>query len=322
MPTRSWEWRGFSLQLSIPGTAARHAGRASDASGAEDGQAGRLIFRDPITPEAKYRDPEKAIAFKQVAEEAGEQQAVQRGWTGDDELSQLIRSVSWYHTIELPNGAVTPGQFDHRALLPHYGLPPDLSHKRALDVATFNGYWAFEMERRGANVTAVDLDDPTDWDYPTLARGFAPERATSAPIGRGFEIAANALGSKVQRLGRSVYSLDPQEMGTFDFVHAGDLLVHLRDPLTALERIRSVCTGEFLLSDGIDLQATCGTFGPTMQYLGGWDDVVWWVPSLDALLQLVIDAGFVGVRVNAIYNLAKTYERDGFWRASISATAT
>lgn len=319
MPTRSLGWRGFSVQLSVPDRVVPR-GRRTGASDNGDSRAGRLIFCDPVQPKTTYRDPEKAIAFKQVAEEAGEQQAIQHGWTGDDELSQLIRSVSWYHTIELPNGVVTPGQFDHRELLPRYGLPRDLSGKRALDVATFNGYWAFEMERRGANVTAVDLDDPHDWDYPKLARGLAPERGTSAPIGRGFEIAANALGSKVQRLGRSVYDLNPEEMGAFDFVHAGDLLVHLRDPLTALERIRSVCTGEFLLSDGIDLPAQRGTFGPTMQYLGGWDDVVWWVPSLDALVQLVIDAGFTGVHVNAIYNLAKTYETDGFWRASISAT--
>ncbi|MEI4884358.1 hypothetical protein, partial [Klebsiella pneumoniae] len=67
--------------------------------------------------------------------------------------------------------------------------------------------------------------------------------------------------------------------------------------------------------------AAPGRFGPTVQYLGGWDDVVWWVPSLASLAQMVIDAGFSSVRLNSVYNLAKTHETDGFWRASLTATA-
>src|SRR5947209_12865855 len=105
------------------------------------------------------------------------------------------------------------------------------------------------------------------------------------PIGEGFRLAHEALGSAVTRVTSSVYSLSPETIGTFDFVHCGDLLLHLRDPLTALEHIRSVTRGRFLLSDVIDLHAERGRFGPTVQYLGGWEDVVWWVPSLDTLAQ-------------------------------------
>ena len=57
-----------------------------------------------------------------------------------------------------------------------------------------------------------------------------------------------------------------------------------------------------------------------MTYRGGWTDVTWWVPSLDALAQMVIDAGFSSVKVNTVYQLAKTNEPDGYWRASITAT--
>src|ERR1700731_2711313 len=32
----------------------------------------------------------------------------------------------WYHSIEFPDGTVTPGFYDHRELLAHYGLPDDL----------------------------------------------------------------------------------------------------------------------------------------------------------------------------------------------------
>ena len=41
----------------------------------------------------------------------------------------------------------------------------------------------------------------------------------------------------------SAYDLSP-DLGTFDFVFCGDLLLHLKDPITPVENIRSVCTGQ------------------------------------------------------------------------------
>jgi tRNA (mo5U34)-methyltransferase len=316
MPTRSLRWRGFRVDVTVP-----DRGRADHADArAATPKLGALEFRDPpATLDVKQRSIEAALAFRDVADEKGQEHAEDAGWTGDDELTKLIRSISWYHTIELPGGVVTPGQFDHRELLPHYGFPESLAGKRALDVATFNGFWAFHMERLGAEVTAIDLDDPAEWDFPTLVKPSVEPRGPEDRIGSGFEIAHQALNSTVNRIGRSVYDLDPAEVGTFDFVHCGDVLVHLRNPLLALEKIRSVTSGELLLSDGVDLSFERGSFGPTMQYLGGWTDVVWWVPSIGALAQMVVDAGFRDVRINTVYNLAKTYETTGFWRASISA---
>jgi tRNA (mo5U34)-methyltransferase len=236
------------------------------------------------------------------------------------DLAGKVAAIGWYHTIELPGGIRTPGQFDHAELLPHYGLPASLAGKRAIDVATFDGYWAFEMERRGADVTAIDLDDSAELDFPTRVKARLGEFGPMPRMGKGFALAHDALGSKVQRVGTSVYSLDPAKHGTFDFAHCGDLLLHLRDPLTALERIRSVTTGTFLLCDVVDPDARPNKYGPAVSYRGGWTDVTWWVPSLEALAQMLVDAGFASVHVNCVYRLAKTIESDGYWRASITAT--
>jgi tRNA (mo5U34)-methyltransferase len=267
----------------------------------------------------KPRNVDAALQFRDVAEEKGREQATRTQLAGDDELTRKVNSTTWYHTIELPGGVTTPGQFDHRSVLARYGLPRTLQGKRALDVATFNGYWAFEMERRGAEVTAIDLDDPREWDYPNPVRPHLTFTSKD-DIGAGYRIAHEALNSNVKRVACSVYDLDPERVGTFDFVHCGDLLLHLREPLKALERMRSVTTGELLLSEGIDPNAPRGSYGPTTQYMGGWDDLLWWVPSLDVLAQMVIDAGFTSVRVNSVFNIAKTYEEAGFWRASLTAT--
>src|SRR5436190_360090 len=73
----------------------------------------------------------------------------------------------WYHTIELAPGLVTPAWFDTRKVLSELPFPTSLAGKRCLDVATFDGFWAFEMERRGASETiGIDLLDPSEADWP------------------------------------------------------------------------------------------------------------------------------------------------------------
>src|SRR5207244_1994191 len=81
-------------------------------------------------------------------------------------MREEIDALQWYHTLELAPGVLTPGWFDLRDLA--RDIPwPDLTGKRCLDVGTFDGFWAFEMERRGAaEVVAIDVLDPLRWDWP------------------------------------------------------------------------------------------------------------------------------------------------------------
>ena len=61
--------------------------------------------------------------------------------------------------------------FDHRDLVPHYGLPHDLRGQRALDIGSGDGFWAFELERRGAEVTSYDIESFRDVDLPPALKG-------------------------------------------------------------------------------------------------------------------------------------------------------
>jgi tRNA (mo5U34)-methyltransferase len=292
----------MSVSVSLPD---RLLGRSST------GATNQLIFRDPVPAlDVRPRDARKAVAFLGMQNKAGPAQS--------PVPAEDAAASSWYHTLEFPDGTVTPGQFDHRPLVSRYGLPTDLAGKTALDVATFDGFWAFEMERRGADVTALDLDSAEDFDLPAEARREFGDAAYPA-MGSGFALAHEALGSRARRVAGSVYDLAESGLGPFDLVHVGDLLLHLRRPLAALEAVRAVTAHQALIVDVVDLDPYAGPFGPVMHYSGGWDDVTWWVPSLSALGQLVIDAGFSRVQLNAVYYLTKTHESSGYWRASISA---
>lgn len=227
----------------------------------------------------------------------------------------------WYHTIDLGNGVVTPGYFDHRSLASRYGIPEDLTGKRVLDVGTADGFWAFEFERRGGDVTAVDIDSTDDVDLPPGLRTLAAESGLVDPIGSGFALAHTALGSRVRRVSGSVYDLDNTSLGLYDLVHAGDLLLHLRDPVRALHRIRSVTRGEALLCDVFDpnLGSSPVSENQLVRYLGGWATAGWWMPALGTLVQMVSDAGFSSVDVVTTYTLPARGARTGPWRAVLRA---
>jgi tRNA (mo5U34)-methyltransferase len=140
--------------------------------------------------------------------------------------------ADWWHAIDLPDGSVTPGGWDLRETARQ--IPwPDLAGKRCLDVGTADGFWAFELERRGAaDVLATDL--------PTPFQAKARER---------FEHARELLGSSVRYEEHDVMEL----AGEWDVVFAGYVLQMVRDPIGALAHLREICRGHLLLLETVSL---------------------------------------------------------------------
>ncbi|MGH9028880.1 MAG: class I SAM-dependent methyltransferase, partial [Acidimicrobiales bacterium] len=164
---------------------------------------------------------------------------------------------------------------------------------RCLDVATFDGFWAFTMEKLGAGeVIAVDVPDPKAWDWPANSSESAIEQIGQRRPGAGFALASEILGSRVQRREINVYDLDPRDLGTFDFVYVGSLLLHLRDPVGALMRVRRVCAGSLLLVDAVQRSLAPLRPAATLDGLGRpW----WWKPNARGLVRMVEAAGFAPV---------------------------
>ena len=214
--------------------------------------------------------------------------------TAEELARQVAEREQWYHTLELAPGVLTPGWFDLREIANRFPFPASLEGKRCLDVGTFDGFWAFEMERRGASeVIAVDILDPQRWDWPADHNAATvTELARRKGVGEGFLIAREALGSRVERRELSIYDLDPDDVGRFDVVYVGSLLLHLRDPVLALERVRSVCSDLLIACDAIDAGATRLHPRLPMATLDGRGRPWWWKPNLAGFVRMVESAGF------------------------------
>lgn len=211
------------------------------------------------------------------------------------DLADLKRAVderAWYHTIELAPGLVTPGYFDLRELADAV-LPASLAGARCLDVGTFDGFWALELEKRGAaEVIATDLLDPREWDWPAGSEAEALAAVGERKgRGEGFELVMAALGKRIERRELSVYDLDPSAIGSFDFVYVGSLLLHLRDPVRAVERVAAVCSGRALFVDAIDPALTRLHPRRPLASFDGMGRPWWWKPNVAALERIVQSGG-------------------------------
>src|SRR5215471_13274082 len=128
-----------------------------------------------------------------------------------------LSKTGLYHSFRLPDGRILPGSNsleDQQSRLGAFGLPEDLTGKRVLDIGPWDGYFSFEMERRGAEVVAIDY---VDLD-------------TFRALHRVFQ-------SRVTYRRMDLYELDPARDGMFDIVLCLGVLYHLKHPLLGLEKI-------------------------------------------------------------------------------------
>lgn len=204
------------------------------------------------------------------------------------DLRAAVDSVAWYHTMDLSEDVTTRGWYDLRSVASKV-LPEDLTGKRCLDAATASGFWAFEMERRGASeVVAIDLPSPDerDWQLPWRA---PTDGTTMAP---SFAIAKEALGSSVQHALCSLYDASPERLGRFDFVFIGSVLLHLRDPVRALRALRTVTDGTLRSYEVRLFWASLLHRRRPIAHLARQDDSRWWTPNAAAHHRWMVAAGF------------------------------
>jgi tRNA (mo5U34)-methyltransferase len=233
---------------------------------------------------------------------------------GKAELEAMARSVPfWFHSIDFGEGVVTNGWKSASHLeyeIDSFRLP-DLRGKTVLDINTWDGFYAFEAERRGAaRVVALDLymwamDPIPHHNYwkECRERDLVPEAYHTMPYYKpdelpgkaGFDTAHRALGSKVEVVVADFMEMDVATLGLFDVVFYFGSLYHMENPLGAMKRVAAV-TKELAIIEteaasfqGLDEHALYEFF-PSNELNN--DVSNWWAPNEKALAGLCRAAGF------------------------------
>lgn len=208
------------------------------------------------------------------------------------ELLERARDLGWYHTLRLDDTLTTPGIFALDEFVPFFLLPDSLRGLRCLEVGAGNGYWSFQMERRGAeSITATDIGDYHDTDFSTIAGQPhpCPNRAEPGLYGEPYRVAATLFGSKVDYRIGSVYELSPESLGTFDFVFCSSVLMHLFAPLVALRRIAAMCRNTCVITTQTDILLDGDSLA---RFRGHEIPYVHFVPSPSCLEDMMRSCGY------------------------------
>jgi tRNA (mo5U34)-methyltransferase len=208
----------------------------------------------------------------------------------------LGRVPLWFHTFALnaEHGLYTPGVArDHRYRIPV--LPASFEGLRVLDVGTFDGFYAYLAEHRGAaRVLAVDNEQYVGW---VRARW-----GVTLEGGEGFRAIGALLGSRVEyRRGDALAVTGADER--FDVVFCFGILHRVENPLGLLRRLGGLLSpgGRVLVEtygisgDGRVDQRTIEVKQRGEVYAG--DDYVYWGFAAGGLVALGRLAGLPDVEV-------------------------
>lgn len=212
--------------------------------------------------------------------------------------SEIASLDPWFHNLHLPDGTQTAPNhplgdfptFKWKQL--EEFIPKDLSGARVIDIGCNSGFYTFELARRGAQVTSIDVDP----HYLTQAR-WAAERM-------GLEDRVSFSCMPLYELSRITEK--------FDIVWFMGVLYHLRYPLLALDIARQLTGRMFVLQclttndseaqngeirnlDFSDIHRMSKPGWPRMAFvehdLQG-DPTNWWLPNEACLQAMLRSSGF------------------------------
>lgn len=139
-----------------------------------------------------------------------------------EDIGKDIASLGpWFHNLHLSDGTQTAPEhflgdfpaFKWRELAPH--LPADLRGWSALDIGCNAGFYSFELAKRGANVTGIDLDPHYLAQARWAARHYGLEQQVTFKHMQVYDLAHTAE--------------------SYDLVLFMGVFYHLRYPLLGLD---------------------------------------------------------------------------------------
>jgi tRNA (mo5U34)-methyltransferase len=210
---------------------------------------------------------------------------------------QEIASLGpWFHNLHLPDGSQTApthflGDFPSykwRTLAPH--LPERLDGWTALDIGCNAGYYSFELARRNARVTGIDVDPHYLRQARWAARELGLERAVEFRQMQVYDLADQAERFDLVLFMGVFYHLRYPLLG-LDIVarHTGRMMVFQTMTIPGLEIYPD--TGDYPIDEREVLQEPGWPRMAFIERRFAGDPTNWWVPNHAAVEAMLRSSG-------------------------------
>ncbi len=210
-----------------------------------------------------------------------------------------MNEIRWWHQIDL-DGVITNGIDFSELKLRAIQMPEDLTGKSVIDIGAWDGFFSFEAEKRGAEVTACDtvmwhVDHPNN----TMKENWNTGK-------QGFEFARKILNSKVRDVEVEVNDLSIKTLGEeFDVVLCLGILYHMEEPLRMCRNLFDITKKGGM----VILETHCDNIEdnkPGMVFYGktllNKDPGNWWGPNIKCVQEMLEMAGFKKVNLISLNN--------------------
>jgi tRNA (mo5U34)-methyltransferase len=189
-----------------------------------------------------------------------------------------VGSVTWFHSIDLGQGVITPGHKSPsslKALAEAFFGSFAVRGRTLIDVGAWDGFYSFEAKKRGA------------------ARVVASDNFVWKRYGRGgFDLARKQLG-EIEFNEIDLPDLTAERFGLFDIVLFAGVFYHLLDGPKLLKQIATLAADLLIVETCQDM---LGSRRPAMAYYPGavlsGDDTNFWGPNPALIFHLLSESGF------------------------------
>ena len=206
----------------------------------------------------------------------------------------------FYHSMDFPDGESVAGVWDIRGQFDQYIGHYPISGKTVLDVGTASGFLAFEAEKRGARVTAIDALHATEFERIPFAGSLhqTDRRAWAAGMAKwhqgiknGFWFARRKYASNVEMVYLPLAEL-PFWGRRFDVVIAGAIIEHLANPVPVLADLAAIANEAVIIA----FTPVDDTDDQIMRTMNDWSnpryDYTWWSLSRGLYRRVFANVGF------------------------------
>lgn len=209
--------------------------------------------------------------------------------------NQLKNNFSyWYHRIDLGHGIITPG-FNYEPLwnnIRKVRETIDYKDKLVLDIASFDGLWAFEAEKLGAKTVVA-----TDCLHRTFKNFLFCKEILGSKCIPFYNISPYNLFERLDVFFEENYDNEKPYERMFDIVQHLGLFYHLRDPFASLTQARSCIKtdGTLLIETNIVMNSDESYMlynGIPFTYRASDNYSVWWIPTENCLKEMLIGSLF------------------------------
>lgn len=208
----------------------------------------------------------------------------------------------YYHTVELADGTVIPGEWDLRDYEDVYLGNCALQGRRVIEYGPATGWLSAHVAKRGGTLTVFDLAIGAGPDLTSsgdeFATAFAAEGVKLADgLRSSWWTVRKALGYEARAVYGDIFD-PPADLGRYDVSIFSAILVHLMHPFLALQRAAAITDEAIIVTDlavspymdrvsGKGLPALLFAPSPPPSGL-----VHWWYLSPESICAMLAKLGF------------------------------